>query len=62
MIGLANYRPLDGFQVPFEIATYPPDTSRSPWAFTDTAKLQLWLRAGSLRPTLTPKEFEPPTK
>lgn len=59
LIALDKYRALDGFQVPFDLRTYAPDLSHAPWTFAESEHLRLWLKSGSLRAPLTPKDFEP---
>ena len=62
LVKLANWRALDGFQVPGMLLTYPPDFSRSPWTFGEQFSLKLGLREGTLRPKLVEQDFLPPEK
>jgi hypothetical protein len=62
LVKLANWRALDGFQVPSLLLTYPPDFSRSPWTFGEKSNLKLGLREGTLRPKLVEQDFLPPEK
>ena len=59
LVELDKYRALDGFQVPSRVSTYEPDTQRSPWVFRERDSMKLWLYSGTLRPTLTEKDFVP---
>lgn len=60
---LDKWRPLDGIQVPYEMRSFEPDLSRSPWVFNDGPSLTLWLKpGGTLRPALTKKDFLPPAE
>lgn len=54
-----KYKPIDGFQVPFDVQTFPPDLSRSPWQFADKAKLRLYVKSASLRAQFEPTAFVP---
>jgi hypothetical protein len=60
LIELTDYRALDHFNVPHKLQIYPPDLGASPWSFAPKANMALWLKQGSLRPTLVPADFEPP--
>ena len=57
-----NWGPLDGFQVPSLMLTYPLDRSHSPWTFGDQYNVKLGLIDGTLRPKLTEQDFLPPQK
>jgi hypothetical protein len=54
-----RYKPVDGFQVPFDVQTFPPDLTRSPWQFADKAKLRLYVKSAQLRAPLEPSAFVP---
>ena len=54
-----KYKPVDGFQVPFDVQTFAPDLTRSPWQFAEKAKLRLYVKSASLRAPLEPTAFVP---
>ena len=67
---LDKYQPLDGYRVPSEVTTWrvaPPPTGASPepsnarLPFSSRAAVKLWLKEGTLRAQLQPKDFEPPS-
>ena len=62
LVELTDYRPMDGFKVPYKLRTFPADLTQSPWRFAEKQNLTLWLKEGSLRPTLKPADFDPPAK
>lgn len=59
LILLSDYRPVDGFKVPFDVQTYQPDLRKSPWRFAETPKLRLWVKKATLRAPFTPETFNP---
>ncbi len=61
LVELANYAPLDGFQVPKAIATYGVDLERMPWGFSKWSSMNLDLLAGGkLRTSFSEADFAPP--
>jgi hypothetical protein len=70
---LENYQPLDGYRVPWKVATWrvadgqaaagpaAGDAQRRPLAFEPKPAVRLWLVEGKLRPALEPTDFEPPS-
>lgn len=60
LVELGNFKAIDGLNTPMSVRTFSPDTSRTPWTFHEQQSLQLWLTKGTLRPKLTPTDFEPP--
>lgn len=67
---LDQYKPLDGYRVPYEVTTWrvaPPPSGASPeppnarLPFSGRAAVKLWLIEGSLRAQLQRKDFEPPS-
>lgn len=59
LIVLDKYKPIDGFQVPYDVQTFQPDLTRSPWQFAEKAKLRLYVKTASLRAKLAAADFDP---
>jgi hypothetical protein len=60
LVKLGKWSGLDGYQVPNDLRTYPPDLTRAPWTFAETDNLRLVLLQGKLRPSLVETDFTPP--
>ncbi|MBL8857660.1 MAG: hypothetical protein JNL28_04025 [Planctomycetes bacterium] len=63
---LKNYKAVDGFQVPFEIAIWlpeqPPAEQRAALVqWMSREAMVMWLKKAALRPALKPEDFLPPT-
>jgi len=59
LVQLKKFRTLDGHSVPFEVRTYDPDLSTSPWKFGARPASLLGVNRGSLKPGLTGADFQP---
>ena len=59
LIVLDKYKPVDGFQMPFDVQTFQPDLRKSPWQFSEKAKLRLFVKTATLRAPFTPDTFDP---
>lgn len=59
LLAFDKYKAIDGFQVPFDVQTFPPDLTRSPWQFAEKAKLRLYVKSASLRAPFVPETFKP---
>lgn len=59
LIVLDKYKPIDGFQVPFDVQTFQPDLRKSPWQFSEKPKLRLFVTSATLRAPFTAETFDP---
>jgi hypothetical protein len=59
LVQLKSYATLDGRRVPFEVRTYDPDLTLSPWKFASRPSSLLGVNEGTLKPGLSAVDFQP---
>ncbi|HVS08996.1 MAG TPA: hypothetical protein VMS76_03910 [Planctomycetota bacterium] len=61
LVELFDFRELDGYRVPFRVRSYLAEASAGALRY-GRPSVELWLKGGTLRPKLTPKDFLPSGK